>query len=124
MASWQKGMKLWQLWTCKDVPTLVWRSGFCHMRGLGAGLDTGQTRCMSGTKPQLPGTSKSVWGLLTRTELHSQPPRHESGPYRFQFSLYFLILLYISPVLPRNPLVAPGDNALTSPSVPQCPSQP
>lgn len=53
----------------------------CPLLGLGelilsheGTLGAEQTRCVGGTKPQLPGTSKAVLGLLTGTELHSQPP--------------------------------------------------
>lgn len=67
-------------------------AGFVTRGDSGSWVDAWQTRCLSGTKPELPGTSKPIWGLLPGTELHSQPP----GMVRSGFALYFLIFLYIS----------------------------
>lgn len=48
-------------------------AGFVTRGDSGSWADTWQTRCMSGINPQLPGTSKPIWGLLTGIELHLQP---------------------------------------------------
>lgn len=45
-------------------------AGFVTRGDSGGWVDTWQTRCPSGTNPQLPGTPEPVWGLLAGTELH------------------------------------------------------
>lgn len=100
--------------------------GFVTRGDSGSWVDIWQTRCLSGTKPQLPGTSKPFWGLLTGTERHSQPP----GMVRSGFSLYFLIFLYISlnsalkpPCCTRGqcPDVPLGDTASKPTLISMCP---
>lgn len=57
---------------------------------------------MSGMNPQLPGTSKPVWGLLTGTELDSHPPGMSQDSVFLIFpciSLHFLQFCLETPLL-------------------------
>lgn len=94
------------------IPSWSGGAGFVTRGDSGSWAGTWQTRCVGGTKPHLPGTSKPAWGLLTGTELPSHPPGMSQEWVFLVFPpipLYFLQFCLETPLLHQGADVPLGD---------------
>lgn len=80
-------------------------AGFVTRGDSGSWAGTWQTRCVGGTKPLLPGTSKPAWGLLTGTELPLHPPGMSQ---EWVFLVFPRIPLYFPQFCLETPLLHQG----------------